>query len=1217
MKKSKKMKKNLRLITRKALYIFTIFSLVFFQPGGVIFALASEDNSGVGIEIVDQEKDLKVEDENRDEDKKDESLEDTVGEVDEVENIPEEGEGQITQEAVMDEKPVVVDDVIVIEPENTPVEKPIDLSDTECLEEKFEIKNSEKDDWNINEEKGIAETKNAVELGVTYIFPLEEKTTVTFTCLPKDSEKRANLKIEKISTTEINLPDGFSAVYEYAYNITTEMDNGDFKYDITLPKSEKVEAQIVYVEKSAEEIRKEEIKKDDLKDIEKDKIEQKEDMVSVSGLDHFTVFLSLISDADSDGVDDSSDNCSSIANPDQTNSDGDNFGNACDNCPNLANNDQLDVDHDGVGDACDNCSAIANADQLDSDGDGVGDVCEVALCEEKLVDEVPSGSLSTWAVTNSGGNPYFSYSEINSPYDDSIAIQTSVNGVTYANCPSQLIEKTYDVKGNTGTTSLKAYMEFTSTMDTYNFPYIVVNLYDDQNNSVGYQVYYGKGVISGIYAGYAASDPVHYTELSSASGDMLLDLSRIGENIDFDKIKISISNYACVGQNSIIFDHLRVLCGEFSDEEDGDSGELVGKLVSPTEPFTVYQNTPFTFKSSVECVEGNCGDVTATLDPIPSVKMLIYNPNVLGPNGEQCKGNYGTLPYDYLENNGVEVTYWCNSNVVDADVLKDYDVLYVGRARASYYGATYINSTDLKKWVSNGGGAILESTGDSFEPGTNNIIWPGIYDLFGYNNCPVIGSSDNAGGGPLNKYIDHLIWEGVNGPVGDNNYGLYDSELYDSCIGTGVKIGTSAYAQSPMVNQFGSGRTYSGVLVDYTMNEDSQKYFLNVVNWVAQGGGKGVVPMDSGKPFYTTSQNPQTKEDVSCLGDMQEDSICEQSWEVVPTGKQGSTYEFFTIYDSSLGEEKKMTTEKVSVKIFCDDPDGNGVCADAEVDVDTVAPIITLLGDSIVEIEVGESYVDAGATALDYIDGDITNKIVINNPVNMNIAGNYIVTYDVKDLAGNSALQVTRTVKVLAKTAEDTDPHSVKNLKAKYDADKKCVKLSWDLDQDNADQIRIYRSKKNSFNTNSDTEINRQDSDDETYKDCNVKKGEKYYYKVRVFGKDRDDKSSAKRVSIKINRDSSYVSESENDVNELIGNGTGNNGNQEENITGGDAGKTTENPEVLGEQDKEKNEKKDSIGSNEGNASKEDGAKNWWIFFGIIIIAGVAYVFRKKIPGIK
>ena len=81
--------------------------------------------------------------------------------------------------------------------------------------------------------------------------------------------------------------------------------------------------------------------------------------------------------------------------------------------------------------------------------------------------------------------------------------------------------------------------------------------------------------------------------------------------------------------------------------------------------------------------------------------------------------------------------------------------------------------------------------------------------------------------------------------------------------------------------------------------------------------------------------------------------------------------------------------------------------------VDTTPPVITLSGSSPVTIEVGSSYTDSGATALDNIDGDITSFIVTVNPVNTAIIGTYTVTYNVKDSSNNNADQKTRTVNVV------------------------------------------------------------------------------------------------------------------------------------------------------------------------------------------------------------
>lgn len=80
--------------------------------------------------------------------------------------------------------------------------------------------------------------------------------------------------------------------------------------------------------------------------------------------------------------------------------------------------------------------------------------------------------------------------------------------------------------------------------------------------------------------------------------------------------------------------------------------------------------------------------------------------------------------------------------------------------------------------------------------------------------------------------------------------------------------------------------------------------------------------------------------------------------------------------------------------------------------VDTVAPVITLLGSGSITLEFGSEYIDAGATASDNADGDLTGSINTVNPVNTTVLGTYTVTYDVVDLSGNAATSVSRVVEV-------------------------------------------------------------------------------------------------------------------------------------------------------------------------------------------------------------
>ena len=85
--------------------------------------------------------------------------------------------------------------------------------------------------------------------------------------------------------------------------------------------------------------------------------------------------------------------------------------------------------------------------------------------------------------------------------------------------------------------------------------------------------------------------------------------------------------------------------------------------------------------------------------------------------------------------------------------------------------------------------------------------------------------------------------------------------------------------------------------------------------------------------------------------------------------------------------------------------------------VDTTAPVITLLGDNPMTIEVGSTFTDPGATALDAGDGDLTSSIVVSGSVDTSTLGTYTLTYNVSDTSGNAAVPVTRTVNVVDTTA--------------------------------------------------------------------------------------------------------------------------------------------------------------------------------------------------------
>jgi hypothetical protein len=108
-------------------------------------------------------------------------------------------------------------------------------------------------------------------------------------------------------------------------------------------------------------------------------------------------------------------------------------------------------------------------------------------------------------------------------------------------------------------------------------------------------------------------------------------------------------------------------------------------------------------------------------------------------------------------------------------------------------------------------------------------------------------------------------------------------------------------------------------------------------------------------------------------------------------------------------------TGMLAVKVVANDGELDSDTFDLLVEViaDSVPPEIVLNGSATVTIRSGSAYTDAGATATDNIDGDISDRIDVDNPVNTDRAGTYTVTYRVEDLAGNAAV-ATRTVIVEA-----------------------------------------------------------------------------------------------------------------------------------------------------------------------------------------------------------
>jgi len=121
------------------------------------------------------------------------------------------------------------------------------------------------------------------------------------------------------------------------------------------------------------------------------------------------------------------------------------------------------------------------------------------------------------------------------------------------------------------------------------------------------------------------------------------------------------------------------------------------------------------------------------------------------------------------------------------------------------------------------------------------------------------------------------------------------------------------------------------------------------------------------------------------------------------------TYQFNAKTINSVGGESSLINQSSSGTIAVPD---------------TEKPVITLVGAASVSFTEGDSYADDGATALDNVDGIITNQIVTTivdasgNPAVLDsttVPGIYTIKYNVSDSAiptPNAADEVTRTVTV-------------------------------------------------------------------------------------------------------------------------------------------------------------------------------------------------------------
>ena len=211
--------------------------------------------------------------------------------------------------------------------------------------------------------------------------------------------------------------------------------------------------------------------------------------------------------------------------------------------------------------------------------------------------------------------------------------------------------------------------------------------------------------------------------------------------------------------------------------------------------------------------------------------------------------------------------------------------------------------------------------------------------------------------------------------VGDATLGT--ATVSDNCDNTVIRTGV------PAGNNFPVGDTF----ITYTAKADpsvSRTQKVTVVDTTPP-----VITLTGADPTYVECHTSYTEVGASAHDN------CRGDFAATPSGTVNVNVpgNYTVTYNASdlSGNAATPVTRTVTVR-------------------DTIKPVITLTGASTVQVECHTSFTDPGATASDSCDSSV--PVTVTGSVNVNVPGDYTLSYNGSDDSGNAAITVTRTVQV-------------------------------------------------------------------------------------------------------------------------------------------------------------------------------------------------------------
>lgn len=331
------------------------------------------------------------------------------------------------------------------------------------------------------------------------------------------------------------------------------------------------------------------------------------------------------------------------------------------------------------------------------------------------------------------------------------------------------------------------------------------------------------------------------------------------------------------------YDNASVSRTEFDTWNQG-FGTLSAQLVDPSSNTEVQQDKTFNFTAQISCVGGECGNITAVLDPV-SVTINDFE-------------------------SSDEWTHAAVSSGVDN----------FHRSTESAHSGIYawkFGSTGTGNYASNSNAELITST---YTPLNDSLF--SFYHYMNTESTYDVGKLEyRVDSGSWTKVTTAMFVTGAyNNQV--NNWGSVSGFTNNEDVWTG-NIGSAGTFQKVVVNLSslsGSNIQFRFRFMSDTITE-SEGWYIDYANFSGFTDIKGVVPMYSGNPYYTTTANPMYPANNSCLINLIGGGSCNTIWLVNATGAAGTVSEFFVTYNSSYtGNVSQDITSSVFLTITINGP---------------------------------------------------------------------------------------------------------------------------------------------------------------------------------------------------------------------------------------------------------------------------------------------------------